>query len=458
MLKSRARSLSRFARSNLLTRFLLMAAAVLTAGMLIVGIWVAARIEDGVTDNAGALTALYVDALITPIVQELAVGETLSSRNSEELQRVLDRGALQSQIARFKLWTPSGTVAFSDDPSLVGQTPKGSPGLDDALAGRVHASFGRIFHAESLNGFEGPLLEVYSPVRSTIDGQIIAVAEFYTTAEALAGHLMTARFQTWVVVGAVSLGMLLVLTTVVAGGSRTIARQRQSLDEQVSELSVLLEKNSSLTQRLEQANHRIASLNEYHLRRISADLHDGPVQQLAFAALRLDTPQNAQQEDVRRAIEEAMKEIRDICSGLALPDLDNWSVATIARRLASVQEARTGTKVTLDIVNVDFDLSAAAKICVYRFIQEALNNSAKHAEATTQKILSSIVEGHLQIEVEDNGSGFDPRAVPTGLGLVGLRERVAGLKGRLDIESRLGGGTILRMTLPITEAIPEGQI
>lgn len=450
MLASTRLRLSTFFPLGLMARFLLMAGTVLVAGMLIVGLWVASRIEDGVTDNAGAVTALYVDALVTPIVQELAVGDTLSLANTEALRRILLRGALRRQITLFKLWTPSGRIAFSDNPALVGQTLGSSPGLDDALAGRVHASFDSTFHTDSVGATNGPLLEVYSPVRSIVDGQIIAVAEFYTTADVLAGHLMTARFQTWVVVGLVSLGMFLVLSLVVAGGSRTIARQRRSLDGQVSELSVLLDKNSSLTQRVEQANHRIASLNEYHLRRISADLHDGPVQQLAFAALRLDPPENARQEEVRRAIDEAMKEIRYICSGLALPELDDWSVATIARRLAATHEARTGIKVAIDIVQDISDIPPAAKICVYRFIQEALNNSAKHAEGTKQKIRLMIIGDELCVEVEDDGAGFDPNDESGGLGLVGLRERVAGLKGNLEIDTQLGQGTILRMTLPLS--------
>lgn len=437
-----------------MARFLLMAAAVLVAGMVVVGLWVTSKIEEGVTDNAGAVTALYVDALVTPVVQELAVGDVLGPRHLDELQRILRRGALSDQISVFKLWTPGGRIVFSDNPELMGQELGTSPGLEDALAGRVHTSFERTYHNYDSGGDGVPLLEVYSPVRSVVDGQVIAVAEFYTSAEALAGHLMAARFQTWIVVGLVSLGMFLVLSLVVAGGSRTIARQRQSLDAQVSELSVLLDKNSALTQRVEQANHRIAAINEDNLRRISADLHDGPVQQLAFAALRLDPGEGARQAEVRSAIDEAMKEIRHICSGLALPELEEWSVATIARRLAATHETRTKSKVAIEGIEARVDLSLAGKICFYRFIQEALNNSAKHAEGARQTIRLLADDALLSVEIEDDGPGFDPAVEPAGLGLAGLRERVAGLKGSLEVDTRMGRGTILRMRLPVAGDTP----
>lgn len=439
---------ARLSSHGLLTRFLVMAGAVLVVGMLVVGFWVTSKIEEGVTDNAGAVTSLYVDALVTPVAQELAVGDELSASNVDELQRILRRGALRDQISLFKLWTPGGKIAFSDNPELIGRVLGTSPGLRDALSGQVHASFERTFHTESVGTISTPLLEVYSPIRSIIDGQIIGVAEFYTSAEALAGHLMTARLQTWLVVGAVSVGMFLLLSLVVAEGSRTIGRQRRSLDDQVAELSVLLEKNSSLTLTLEQANHRTASLNEQSLRRISADLHDGPVQQLAFAALRLGRSDDERQQQVRSAIDDAMQEIRHICSGLALPELDDWSIATIARRLAAIHDTRTGQKIVLELASSLPDMPPAAKICIYRFIQEALTNGAKHAAGAQQHVRIGSTKGGIEIVVSDDGPGFDPHRDSDGLGLAGLRERIAALKGDLQLDTRPGGGTSLRMRLP----------
>lgn len=436
---------------SLMARFLWIAAGVLLAGLVVIGFWVTSRIEEGVKDNAGAVTALYVDALITPLVQELALVNDLSAGHIQQLQQILNRGGLRDQVSAFMLWSPSGRIVFSDNADLVGQSFSISPGLAEALAGRVHANFDDAFHPQSYGEARAPLLEVYSPVRSVVDGQIIAVAEFYTSAEVLGDHLLRVRFQSWLVVGAVSLGMFATLSLVVASGSRTIASQRRALDTQVTELSNLLATNSHLSQRVEQANHRIASLNEDNLRRISADLHDGPVQQLAFAALRLDRGGDARQAEIGRAIDEAITEIRDICGGLALPELDGWSLATIARRLAARQEARTGRPVTVTVETGPAELPPAAKICAYRFIQEALNNGAKHAPGASQRVKVTVTDDALIIAVIDDGPGFDPAETSKGLGLVGLRERIAGLKGRLDIETGPGWGTALTMHLPVVK-------
>ncbi|ODT82196.1 MAG: hypothetical protein ABS76_07990 [Pelagibacterium sp. SCN 64-44] len=446
---------SLFPPEGLMARFLLMAGGVLIVGMLVIGFWVTSKIEEGVTNSAGVITALYVDAVLSPVVQELALGDQLSPRNLEALERVLRRGALRDQISVFKLWTPGGKVAYSDNPALMGRVLGSSPGLEDALSGSVHTRFDRTFHTENVGAAGVPLLEVYSPVRSVVDGQIIGVAEFYTTAQGLAGDLAAARIQSWVVVGLVSLAMSLALSLVVAGGSRTIKRQRRSLDAQLAELSVLAQNNAGLAQRVEQANHRIASLNEDNLRRISADLHDGPVQQLAFAALRLGKSENERQQQVRRAIDEAMQEIRDICSGLALPDLDDWSVTIIAKRLAAAQGARTGSKVALDIPSDLPTMTPAAKICIYRFLQEALNNCAKHAPGAEQRVSIEAKADILGVSVSDDGPGFDRHNLGDGLGLVGLRERIAGLKGHLRIDTEHGAGTTLSMHLPI---LAEGQM
>lgn len=438
------------ASAGLMAQFMMVAGIVLVAGMLVIGFWVTSEIEDGVTDNAGAVTALYVDAIIAPITQEIGEAGLLSPAARLELEHILRRGALRHEVSAFKLWGQDGRVIFSDNPGIVGRVLDPSAGLTSALAGRVDAAYGRRSHpdndVESLG--DGPLLEVYSPVRSAKTGEIIAVAEFYTTADKLQQHLFDARLRSWLVVGLVSLGIFSALYIVFARGNRTISQQSEALREKVQQLSFLLEKNSGLGRRVEQANHRIAELHERTLRRISAELHDGPTQLLAFAALRLDDPKNQQQEQVRQAVNEAMQEIRYICRGLALPELEGWSVATVARRIAAAHEARCGHKVSMKLGEDLPELPLTAKTCIYRFLQETLNNGSKHAGSARQAVsIRRIVEG-IEVEVRDDGPGFEPDECSEGLGLLGLRERVAGLKGSFRVDTRKGAGTSVVMRLP----------
>ncbi|MFC3061559.1 sensor histidine kinase [Paenirhodobacter populi] len=433
--------------TNLIAQFVLTAGVVLVVGMLLMGLWVTAEIEEGVTENAGGVTALYVDAVIAPITQDLAENGELEDGARERLEHILRQGALQDEISAFKLWDRGGRIVYSDNPALVGRVFPVHFALSEALAGRVHASVSRSSHAEDDFG-EHPLMEVYSPVRSAVTGEVIAVAEFYTSADPLLDHFFRARLRSWLVVGAISLGMFSVLYVVFARGSRVIRRQRQALDVQIGQLSALLERNRTLARRLEQANRRIADVNERYLRRISAELHDGPVQLLAFAALRLDSPGPVPQEQIRQALAEAMQEIRNICGGLAMPELEGWSVATVARRLVSAHEARTGAKVDLTLA-VDLpEMSLDAKICLYRFVQEILNNAAKHAPGTRVDLALRRMGDGIEVVARDEGSGFDVEAETDGLGLLGLRERVAGLKGQFDLRSRKGMGTTVTMRLP----------
>lgn len=434
--------------ADMLTQFILVAGIALVAGMIVIGLWVTSEIEDLVTDNAGAVTALYVDAIIAPVTQQLADGASLSADATSELRQILMRGALRDEISAFKLWDPNGVIVFSDNTELIGRRFNVSKGLAAALTGRVDAALALGSHPDSDGPGDVPLLEVYSPVRSAETGRIIGVAEFYTSADKLREHLFAAHLRTWLVVGLVSLGVFSILYIVFSRGNRTIARQQQALDEKIEQLSALLEKNRSLTQRVEQANHRIASLNERNLRRISAELHDGPVQLLAFAALRLDIAGDDQREHVRQAVNEAMQEIRYICRGLALPELEDWSIATIAKRVGSIHEARTGRKVVMHLGQDLPEISLAAKTCVYRFLQETLNNGSKHTQGAQLTVGIRRLADGIEVEVSDDGPGFAADDEGEGLGLLGLRERVAGLKGSFDLFTQRGSGTRVVMRLP----------
>ncbi|RJL06595.1 ATP-binding protein [Paracoccus siganidrum] len=440
---------------SLATQFVLAASVTLVSGMLVIGFWVASKIERGVMNNAAAMTALYVDAIIAPVLQDIPQGGALDPGTRAALQTLLQRGELRNEISAFKLWDRQGRIVYSDNPALIGRVFAPNAGLSEALEGRVHADFDRHSHGNGGADPAQPLLEVYSPVRSPLSGDLVGVAEFYTDAGGFRQDLADARRESWLVVGGVALGMFSLLYVVFARGNRTIRRQRHALDDQIAQLSALLEKNQALRQRVEQANHRIAHLNERNLRRISAELHDGPAQLLAFAALHLDQPQTPRQEQVRQAVTDAMQEIRYICRGLALPEMEDWSVATIARRLASMHESRTGTPVALDLAPDLPELPLAAKSCIYRFIQETLNNNAKHAAGAAPKLFVRLRDGAMEIEVSDDGPGFRPGADCDGLGLAGLRERVAGIKGEFELHAQPGRGTRVVMRLPPR---PEGEL
>jgi signal transduction histidine kinase len=86
---------------------------------------------------------------------------------------------------------------------------------------------------------------------------------------------------------------------------------------------------------------------------------------------------------------------------------------------------------------------------LYRIVQEALTNVVKHAGARRVTVLLALKDGRASAVVEDDGVGFDPRATDSGLGLVGMRERLGLVGGRLQIESAAGAGTTLIAEVPL---------
>lgn len=439
---------------SLARQFLLAAALVLAFGMSAIGFWVSGRIEDAVTHNAGAAAALYVDSIIAPLTQELAESNTLGDGARLALRETLSQGVLSDKLFSFKIWRPDGIVVFSSEADLIGRHFELTEGLREAGAGRIHAEFERLDEEENKRERESglPLLEIYSPIREPWSGNIIAIAEFYEAAQDLRSELNEAQLHSWLVVAAVTASMLALLYGIVARGSRLIETQRAALNDKVETLSQLLHQNQTLRRRLEQATRRTADLNERHLRRISAELHDGPAQLLAFASLRFDSVADGtatadEADRVRTALAEAMRDIRNTCRGLTLPELADLSVSDVLAKAVAAHENRTATAVTL--VNMDElpNLSQAEKICTYRFVQEALNNATRHAGGKGLSVTAKADSDSISVAVADEGPGFDRTLSSEGLGLIGLEERIAGLGGSLSVETAPDRGTILTMKL-----------
>jgi signal transduction histidine kinase len=447
-------------RLTLARQFLFAGSAVLIAGMGVLGIWVSGQIEAGVIRNSAAATALYVDSVIAPLLPNLRASSALSEGAQRALDETLSQGALGRQLASFKIWLPGGLVAYSSESALSGRRFPVTRVLQEAWSGHVSAEFNdlREEENESERAFGIPLLEVYSPIREPWSGKVVAVAEFYEIASELQTSLADARIKSWLVVAGVTLCMMGLLSGIVLRGSRVITEQRRSLEERVRELSQLLEQNVELRQRVQAASGRSTALNERYLRRIGAELHDGPAQLLALASLRLGSAslvaglrEGACKEvvAVRSILDDAMREIRDISRGLTLPQIEGMTLSALIAAAVSAHERRRGIPVPVSGRAPDRPLSQSEKICVYRFLQEGLNNASRHAPGAPLRIEVACSECVLSVAVIDEGLGFDQkRQSATSLGLAGLRERVDSLGGDFAIESS-ANGTRLAMKLTL---------
>jgi signal transduction histidine kinase len=93
--------------------------------------------------------------------------------------------------------------------------------------------------------------------------------------------------------------------------------------------------------------------------------------------------------------------------------------------------------------------SPETETCIYRVVQEATTNVARHARAGTCNVTIQQLSGSILVIVEDDGRGFDPEAHPRGTGLIGMSERVAGFGGKMGVESEPGTGTRITVELPV---------
>ena len=208
------------------------------------------------------------------------------------------------------------------------------------------------------------LIETYTPVHAETLGKILGAAEFYQTTDELMHETNAAQRRSWLVVAATMGGMYLLLFGLVRRGSQTIAQQERELQDRVAELSTLLERNAQLDARVRGAAARTTALNERFLRRIAADLHDGPGQDLGFALMRFEAiasryskqsranpalPTTLQEDfqAVRSGLESALGDLRSISAGLLLPEINDLSINEIAGRAVRDYERKTGVKVAL---------------------------------------------------------------------------------------------------------------
>ena len=151
----------------------------------------------------------------------------------------------------------------------------------------------------------------------------------------------------------------------------------------------------------------------------------------------------------KRLVDDGLQELRHVTQGLRPPALDDLglgpAIEALAREAGQVGEA--GLVVRTEITALP-RLGVEVEHACYRLAQEALTNISRHAQAKNVQLSLRQEGGTLVLEVEDDGRGFSPGS-ELGLGLVGARERAAAVSGSLTVDSKPGGGTRLRVVLPL---------
>lgn len=197
---------------------------------------------------------------------------------------------------------------------------------------------------------------------------------------------------------------------------------------------------------------------EEERQRISRELHDDTAQRLATLLIRLrlaSREENADRrasmlDDLREGLQETAECVRRIARGLRPPALEDAGVVTALqahiRNLFEDHDIRS----SFDAGAVDQFMDEDTKLVLYRVIQEALSNVVRHSGASSVSISIQVEGASIVAVVEDDGRGFDERAIINGggLGLVGMRERAASTGGTVHVDSSPGKGTQVRLSIP----------
>jgi signal transduction histidine kinase len=444
-----------FSRMSQPSQFALAGGIVLLAAMTFGGFIISGIISRATVDSTAASSALFLDSLISPAVQELARSDSLSPGSIERLDTMLKDGPIYGRFVHVDLWLPDGSLAYSTSSELIGGKFATPEGAARAFEGYVEARYTDLQAAEhTARGWNTRFLEIYVPLREHLSGLIIAVVEVHELTAPLEEKLLWLRTQTWLVLIAATLLIAAALVVIVWKSGRLLAEHQSALRNRLKQIERVSEQNRKLRQKVQCASARLAEMNEAHLRNVGAELHDGPAQLVGLAALKLEQIRRAadrrMRENVLQSIEgvltEALQNMRIIARGLMLPEIEGMTLGETVRAAADAHERRTGTKVSVALDDYHGDLPPALRICAYRFVQEGLNNAFRHAGGKGQTVECRVEGRLLTVRVSDAGHGPHTETRGCGLGLMGLRERVESLGGIFTM-NQTANGTTIEMTV-----------
>lgn len=308
----------------------------------------------------------------------------------------------------------------------------------DATAGwsaeernRVHGSF---FYINELVPRRTVMLQIADRV-GAVNEQGLARSEAQSAASA--ERLRRSLILTFA--GTLAGGLILALLTIVI--TLRLERELEKRRADLQELSTLLIRA--------QENER---------RALARELHDEIGQSLSAILMESegaeceDRPAGVREHlaAIRKLAEKTVNQVRDLALLLRPSMLDDLGLTPALNWHARETSKRTGRNVVVSADEAIDSLADEHRTCIYRLVQEAVNNAVRHANARTVEVAVRKERQQVNVTVQDDGAGFDTRFL-RGLGILGMEERVRRLGGRLKISSQPGRGTVVSAALPVAE-------
>jgi len=257
------------------------------------------------------------------------------------------------------------------------------------------------------------------------------------------------------------LGMTVLMGVLIAG----VAVFRITKLETRSEEQRL--RTEAAEQELRRLSRQLVQAQEEERKSISRELHDEIGQMLTALRMELRGMQdlraapeeefNDHLEGAKHLAEQSVRALKDMAMGLRPSMLDDLGLGSAVQWQARQFSKHTGIPVNVQIEGLPASLPERHRTCVYRLVQEALTNCARHAKARSIDITVASRNGNVAVSVKDDGIGFDPAGVRgRGIGLIGVEERVKELGGSLTLFSRVRQGTSLSAKIPLHQEAAAG--
>ncbi len=225
----------------------------------------------------------------------------------------------------------------------------------------------------------------------------------------------------------------------------------ERFDRLAQTLNQMLDQIEADAQRRKELSRRILMAQEEERQRIARELHDQAAQSLTSLLVHLrllekaHSPEDAQRQvaALRELTAVALEDVRRIALNLRPKILDDLGLVAALRWLVDEFNAQAGPRATLDMDGLTSRLPRPVELVLYRVVQEALTNVRRHAQARHVWVHLQVSGDQVTVTVQDDGRGFDPNRLNEGegLGLLGMRERLASLGGELQVDSQPGQGT-----------------
>lgn len=442
------RWMERWSRLPLANRFALYGSVVTLGAMLLCGMLITSAMTEIILARRGTVVSALVQGMLAPHVQTIHPDGSMDPEARLALEATMRDEALLTEFPYLDLWLPDGTILYSNNPELRTRQLQPPLKVQRAFEGEVGVDFTDVNSQDYVeHGFTTDYIEIFFPLPNRETGEVAAVAQLREVTVSLERDLWSLTVSSWVTAATIGIIVMVALFGIVLEGSRKIERQGRILSRRLAQSHARAARHRELKAVAQRASRNVTEFTDKHLRTIGTDLHDGPAQLIGFAVLKLDQVRRLQKADERDAavaeieatLGSALSEIRAIALELVLPDIENLNLAQVVDRAVQQHIRRTGLSIAVDSLIEPVHVAPEVAVCVYRFIQEGLNNAFHHGLPDGQALTASMQGGVLKLSItNDNLEDYTVHTDHVSVGLYGLRARVQSIGGNFAFVQQNG--------------------